>query len=111
VRHRDGHIWTVQEILCEWKHPGTAPDHLAEPGVVRCKRPRVLGPLPGDTARRGEFISRPQHLWLISPGPQGCACGESWTVVSIGSQVLSIEAVLKGVARVAGQRAYYSTQP
>src|SRR6266851_777677 len=23
VRHRDDHTWTVHEVLCEWKHPGT----------------------------------------------------------------------------------------
>ena len=80
IRHRDaGHVWIVRKVLCYWRRRGSAPELLGEPGVVRCWRMEVWGPLPLATERRGWFImlargygTRP--FWELSPGPGQCAC-------------------------------------
>jgi hypothetical protein len=79
LRRTDGLVWRVCAVLCGWQHPAPAPVQATMPGMVRCWRMRVRGPLPGDPAHVGEFVmtarthgNRPG--WVFRPGPPACEC-------------------------------------
>ncbi len=70
VRHKDGHWFMVEEVLCHLR--GTARER-------DCWRMRVWGPMPHVPGRRGTFImiasgSGEWDWWTLAPGPQECMC-------------------------------------
>jgi len=70
--------WEVLEILESWTHPGWPRATYQKPVIERRHRLRVLGPMPYDPGRDGEFTliatsygDRP-HWWIKPddrPGP------------------------------------------
>ncbi|HUY52533.1 MAG TPA: hypothetical protein VMV92_43670 [Streptosporangiaceae bacterium] len=79
VTHRDGHTWLVKQVLCTWKHPGSAPEQFRLPDVTWCWRMLISGPLPGDPGRSGDFVMRATGRgnrpgWELSPGQEHCEC-------------------------------------